>query len=147
MPLVENAPHKDITFKIIGAAMAVHNELGPGHRELVYQRAMALKFPSPPFCLFFEEECELPVYNTEGQLIIAYRVDFRVESVVLVELKAHHQPLNQDEISQVFDYFAGCDCPVALLFNFGRSRLEYKRLFPPKQIQIRRQWQERTING
>jgi len=130
-------PQDDITRRIIGVAMAVHNELGPGQREVVYQRAMALKFPIEPFRLTFVEECELPVYNVDHQLVYVYRVDFRVENTVLVELKAHHQPLNQDEMAQVFDYFAASGCPVALLFNFGRPRLEWKRLFPPRHISQR----------
>ena len=48
--LVKNAPHADITFRIIGAAMAVHNELGPGHREEVYHNAMLVKMPLPACC-------------------------------------------------------------------------------------------------
>jgi GxxExxY protein len=40
MGLVENAPHGDVTYKIIGLAMAVYNDLGPGHREVVYHRAL-----------------------------------------------------------------------------------------------------------
>lgn len=146
MPRVET-PYDDITRRIIGAAMSVHNEQGPGHREIVYQRALALKFPTPPYHLAFEEECRLPVYNSDNQLVYVYRVDFRVEKIVLTEIKAHHPPLNQDEIAQVFDYFAACDCPVALLFNFGRSRLEWQRLFPPKHIQARRTGQRRPTEG
>ena len=147
MALVEDAPNKDITYKIIGVAMEVHNELGPGHREEVYQRAMALKFPQEPHCLSFEEECELPIFNDDGQLVYVYRVDFRVEQLVLAEIKTHHQPLNQDEIAQVFDYFAASDCQVALLINFGRPRLEFKRLFPPRHIQTRRHWGQRIQSG
>lgn len=43
MALVQNAPYQDITRRIIGAAMSVHNDLGPGHREVIYQRALALQ--------------------------------------------------------------------------------------------------------
>ena len=138
MGLAKDAPHKDITFRIVGAAMAVHNEHGPGHREEFYQRGMMLTMPKPPHDLDFEDEYELPVYNADGQLIYTYRVDFFVAKLVLVEIKAHHQPLNKDEEAQVLDYFAASDAQVALLFNFGRPRLEWQRLFPPKHIQAQR---------
>ena len=40
MPLIENAPYSDLTYQIIGAAMAVHNKIGPGHKEAVYQKML-----------------------------------------------------------------------------------------------------------
>ncbi len=138
--LFKDVPHSDITYRITGVAMAVHNEHGPGHREEFYQSAMKLALPKPPCSLDFEEEFSLPIYNADGQLVYTYRVDFFVARVVLVEIKAHHEPLNNDEMSQVFDYFAATDAPVALLINFGRPRLEWKRLLPPKHIQTRRHW-------
>jgi hypothetical protein len=54
-----------------------------------------------------------------------------------VEIKAHHQPLNADEVAQVLDYFAASNFQVALLITFGRQRLDWQRLFPPKHIQAR----------
>ncbi len=141
--LVENAPQSDVTYRIIGAAMAVHNEHGPGHREEFYHRAMKLKLADPPFELAFEHEAELPVEDEEGQIVYVYRPDFRVETVVLTELKAQTHPLSADDVAQVLDYFAACpDCEIALLINFGRPRLEWKRLFPPKHIREhrRRKW-------
>ena len=137
MSLVKDAPHTEITYKVIGAAMAVHNELGPGHREEVYHNELALKMIQEPFSLAFESECQLPVYNSDGNLIYVYRPDFSVENAVLVEIKAHHQPLNADEVAQVLDYFAASDFQVALLINFGRQRLDWQRLFPPEHIQAR----------
>lgn len=138
MGLVENAPHKDITYKIIGTAMAVHNEHGPGHREDFYHNAMAIKLLDEPFCLSFDDECELPVFDQDERLVYVYRPDFVVEDAVLVEIKAHHHPLNNDEIAQVLDYFAASEFNVALLINFGRTRLDWQRLFPPKHIQAQR---------
>ena len=40
MPVIQDAPYHDLTYKIIGAAMAVHNKLGPGHKEAVYQKML-----------------------------------------------------------------------------------------------------------
>ncbi len=141
--LIPNAPHSDITFRIIGAAMAVHNEHGPGHREELYHQAMRLKLTEPEFAVTFESEPDLPVEDEQSRTLFVYRPDFRVEQRVLVELKAQTHPLSNDDIAQVIDYFAACsECEVALLINFGRPRLEWKRLFPPKHIQQhrRRKW-------
>ena len=51
MGLVKNTPNGILTYKIIGLAMAVHNDLGPGHREAVYQRALAAKLLDADFVL------------------------------------------------------------------------------------------------
>ena len=90
----------------------------------------------------FESEPPIAVENKDGVLVGLYYPDFIVEQVVLVEVKAHTWPLTNDEIAQVIDYFAGTNCNVALLINFGRPRLEWKRLFPPKKIleHRRKQW-------
>ncbi len=117
--------------------MAVHNELGPGHREEVYHYALALKMIQEPVSLAFESEYELPVYNSDGNLVYVYRPDFLVENAVILEIKAHQQPLNKDEVSQVLDYFAASEFNVALLINFGRPRLDWQRLFPPEHIRAR----------
>lgn len=57
MPLVVDAPHQELTYKIVGLAMQVHNELGPGHREADYQDALALKFKNADFD--FEDEPDI----------------------------------------------------------------------------------------
>ena len=136
MGLVKDAPHSDLTYKIIGFAMAVHNELGPGHREVVSHRALAAKFRDADV-VFAEEPC-ISVEMDDGTIVGIYYPDFIVEDVVIVEIKAHSHPLTNDDIAQVIDYFAGTNCDVALLINFGRRRLEWKRLFPPKKIREHR---------
>lgn len=139
--LLADAPHAKITYRIVGTAMAVHNDLGPGHREEVYQRAMVVKMPLPPFDLSFDDEPAFPVYDEQGMLIYTYKPDLLVEQAVITELKAQTHPLTNDDIAQVFDYFAASEYQIALLINFGRPRLEWKRLFPPKNIQDhRRKW-------
>lgn len=132
MGLVADAPHQDITFQIIGACMAVHNDLGPGHREGAYQRALALEFARVG--LSFESQVPVEISNDEGAVVQLYILDYSVDKAVIVEIKAQSHNLTNDDVAQVIDYFAGSDCQVALLINFGRPRLEWKRLFPPKKI-------------
>lgn len=134
--LAENAPHKEITYTIIGAAMAVHNDLGPGHREEVYQRALATKLLEAG--LSFQEEVPIEILDENDIVVGLYNPDYIVEEKVITEIKAHSHLLINDDLAQVIDYFAGTACPVALLFNFGRPRLEFKRLFPPKKIKEHR---------
>ena len=141
--------HGDLTFRIIGACMAVHNDLGPGHREVVYQRALGKKFKE--LGIGFEEWVPLTVVDENGNKIIVYRPDFRVRHCVWLEIKAQGHPLTSDDEAQVFDYFAADEehaCDVALLVNFGRPRLQWARLFPPKQISdhLRKKWGQRMEN-
>jgi GxxExxY protein len=138
--LIQDAPYAELTRRIIGWAMAVHNEHGPGHEEAVYQRALAVQMDAEQVSSV--EEPTIAVENKDGELVGLYYPDFIVEEVVVVEIKAHGWPLTNDEVAQTIDYFAGTDCNVALLFNFGQPRLTWKRLFPPKKIQEhrRKQW-------
>ncbi len=121
-----------LTYKVIGLAMAVHTDLGPGHRESTYHNAMAVRFVDAG--LAAEREPELPIFDEHGNQVNFYRPDHRVEGRLLIEYKAHRHPLTNDDVAQCVDYFAASECGVLLLFNFGRPRLEWKRLFPPKQI-------------
>ena len=130
--LVEDAPQSDVTYQVIGLAMAVHNDLGPGHREVVYQRALAARLCDAD--LNFAEEPCISVEVDDGTVVGIYYPDFVVEGVVVVEIKARSHLLTNDEIAQVIDYFAGTNCEVALLINFGRPRLEWRRLFPPRKV-------------
>jgi len=133
-----------LTFKVIGLAMAVHTDLGPGHREVTYHNAMEQRFADSG--LIAEYETELPVVDENGNRVNVYFPDHRVEQKLLVEYKAHNQPINNDEIAQCFDYFAASDSEVALIFNFGRRRLEWKRLFPPQQILDHRKKKQNSNN-
>ena len=122
----------DLTYQVIGLAMAVHNDLGPGHREETYHNAMTQRFVDAG--LAAEREPQLPILDENGNQVNFYVPDHRVEQTLLVEYKAHRHPLTNDEIAQCMDYFAASDCTVILLFNFGRPRLEWQRLFPPQHI-------------
>ena len=131
-----------LTYKVIGLALAVHNDLGPGHREETYHNAMTQKYIDA--AMVAEREPELPVFDENGNKVNFCRPDHRVEQKLIVEYKAHSHPLTNDDIAQCLDYFAASDCNVILLFNFGRRRLEWKRLFPPKQIVEHRRKREAT---
>lgn len=119
--------------------MAVHNDLGPGDREEVYQRAIVRRLPEAGLAV--EEQVPVPV-ALDGGALLTYYLDLRVEQDVIVELKAVSHPATSDDIAQVIDYLAATGYPVALLLNYGRDRLEYRRILPPRKIagHRRRRW-------
>jgi len=131
VPQVKGAPHTEITYRIIGAAMLVHNKLGPGHPEEVYQKALELKMPEAG--LSFEAQKPVEVF-LDGTAVALYYLDFLVQGQIIVEIKALSERMADKDIRQVINYFAATEYTVALWINFGRNRLEYHRLFPPTKI-------------
>ncbi|MFQ6015938.1 MAG: GxxExxY protein [Anaerolineae bacterium] len=137
MPLDESIPHSDITYKIIGAAMRVHNKIGPGHKESFYQRLLTAEMREDG--LRVEEERPFDLY-VDGTFVGRIYLDHLVEEIVIVEDKAFSHLLTDEEVAQVIAYLAATGLKVGLLFNFGRKRLQYKRILPPKKLEG---WQER----
>lgn len=114
-----------ITHKIIGCAMHVHNTLGNGFQEVIYQRALAIELTLRG--IRYEREKEMPVLYRD-QEIGSRRVDFFVENVVMVELKAIGKLENVHK-AQAINYCEAFNIPDGLLINFGGLSLEFKRVY------------------
>lgn len=116
--------YKEITEKIIGAAMKVHAALGNGFQEVIYQRALEIELKESG--LEFAREYSMKVFY-KGYEIGERRVDFFVEGKIMVELKAIVL-LENVHLAQAKNYLEAYNVEVGLLLNFGNTSLEFKRL-------------------
>jgi GxxExxY protein len=116
--------YKDITEKIIGAAMKVHAALGNGFQEVIYQRALEIEMKL--LGLSFQREFEMGIFY-RNELIGTRRVDFFVDEKIMVELKALVL-LENVHIAQAKNYLEAYNVEVGLLINFGSVSLDFKRL-------------------
>lgn len=124
----EEYKYSELTGKIIGCSMKVHSALGNGFQEVIYQRALEIEMTNAG--LSFSREHEMPIYYKQQQ-IGTRRVDFLVEGVVSVELKALTQ-LEDVHLAQGINYLEAYDLEIGLLINFGSRSLQHKRIINKK---------------
>jgi GxxExxY protein len=120
----------DLTHKIIGCAMKVHNTLGNGFVEVIYQRALEIEFKLQG--LTFEKEKEMPIYYN-NELIGKRRVDFFVANAVMVEIKAFPK-IEDIHKNQAINYLEVYNIADGLLINFGGISLDFKRVYNKRLI-------------
>ena len=135
-------PYDDLTYRVIGCAMAVHRAKGPGYREDTYQRDLEVHFSESG--LAYQAQALVEVYDSvQSDVLVGYYVpDFIVAEQVVVEIKALRD-LDSTHVAQAIGYLAITGCPIALLINFGTRSLQWRRIFPPKTIsehRVNRQW-------
>jgi GxxExxY protein len=141
----EQYKYSELTGKIIGCAMEVHKILGNGFthfyylffngirecfafQEVIYQRALAKEMGVQGIA--FSREHEMPIYYKEEH-IGTRRVDFLIEDVISVELKAVTKT-EDVHLAQAINYLEAYNLEVGLLINFGTKSLEFKRLINSK---------------
>ena len=120
----EKYKYSELTGKIIGCAMEMHKALGNGFQEVIYQRALAYEMELQG--LHFSREFEMPVFYKEI-LVGTRRVDFLVEEVISVELKALTQ-IEPVHLAQAINYLEAYNLEIGLLINFGEVKLKFHRL-------------------
>ena len=120
----EEYKYSELTSKIIRCAMTVHSALGNGFQEVIYQRALEIEMKLAN--IEFDREFEMPIYY-RGELIGTRRVDFFVEKIVSVELKAQTK-LEDVHFAQAINYLEAYNLEIGLLINFGEVSLNFKRL-------------------
>ena len=117
--------YEELTHKIIGCAMKVHSTLGNGFQEVIYQRALSIEMEKQG--LGFQREMEMTIFY-DGIDIGSRRVDFFVEDLIMVELKALIK-LEDVHLAQAVNYCEAYDLPIGLLINFGSRSLDFKRVY------------------
>jgi GxxExxY protein len=118
----------ELTYKVIGCAMKVHNTLGNGFQEVIYQRCLAIELARAGVGFAREQE---QIIFYEGIDVGTRRADFVIESRLTVELKAIIN-LEDVHLAQAKNYTVAYDFPLGLLINFGSQSLQYKLIFNPK---------------
>lgn len=113
------------TYAIIGAAMAVHRELGCGFLEAVSREAFTIELEERG--IPFVREARLPVRYRNRVLPLSYLVDFICYGEVVVELKALHA-IGPIEVAQLINYLRVARRSRGLLLNFGTTSLQHRRL-------------------
>ena len=121
--------YQKLTGKIIGAAMEVHNHLGNGFQEVVYQRALSIEMNLQGIA--HEREKEMPLTYKDYN-IGTRRVDFFVEEKIMVEIKAVKE-LEDVHLAQAINYLEAYNMEIGLLLNFGNTRLQFKRVMIPNK--------------
>ena len=116
--------HSELTGCIIGCAMEVHKTLGNGFQEVIYQRALAIEMNNAG--INYSRELEMDIFY-KGHDIGGRRVDFLVEDIIMVELKAIIK-LEDVHLAQAINYLEAYKLEVGLLINFGAKSLEFKRV-------------------
>jgi GxxExxY protein len=113
-----------LTGRIIAAAMEVHNTMGCGFQEYMYQRALEIEFKARNIHAI--REFEMPIHY-KGAHIATRRVDFLVEHIISVEIKAMSKT-EAVHFVQAINYLEAYNLEIGLLINFGAASLEFKRL-------------------
>ena len=120
----EHLVHKELSESIIGAAMTVLNKLRPGLHEKLYERALVIELRKRGHSV--EQQREFPVYY-DGELIGTLIPDLIVDGQVIADPKVVSS-FGENEIAQMLGYLSITDLQLALLLNFKKHRLEWKRV-------------------
>ena len=113
-----------VTEKIIGSAYIVSNTLGSGFLEKVYENSLAIEISKHNLVVIKQQPLNV-VYD--GQIVGEYFADLMIENKVVVEIKAIKE-FNQIHQAQLMNYLVACNKQCGLLINFGKPRIEIKRI-------------------
>lgn len=122
---MHNFPYHEDTYKIIGACMAVHRELGKGFNEIVYGDALEIEFTDNN--INFTREKLFNIVYKGNLLPHKYQADFIIEGKIILEIKAISS-LTDSHTKQTLNYLAASKLKLGLLINFGEDSLKYKRV-------------------
>jgi len=120
----EKVVYKELSFKIIEACFEVHNILGPGYSEKIYEEAVSKELRNRG--IGYERQKLVEVYY-KGEKIGEYRLDLVLENKIILELKAVSELSNIFE-AQLLSYLKAAGMKLGILINFGSRKVEYRRI-------------------
>jgi len=113
------------TYHILGAAIEVHQELGHGFLEAVYQEALEEEFLKK--CIPYKREIPLTIYYKNKPLKKYYIADFICHNEIIIEVKATSE-ITKEHQAQLLNYLTATRLKLGLIINFGKQSLEHKRM-------------------
>lgn len=117
---------KEEVYNIVGYCIEVWKTMGYGFSEVVYKDAMEVEFEENNIPYIREDEH--PVYYKSNLLRHRFVSDFTLFDNIIVEVKACEEGINKQTISQTLNYLKASGCKIGLIINFGKLKMEYKRL-------------------
>ncbi len=121
-----NLLHKEEVYDIVGICMDVYNSLGYGFLEVVYKDAMEIEFIERE--KEHQREKEFPIFYKGRKLKRSFFTDYTISDKIIVEVKANAEGIPEDAIAQTINYLKASGKRVGLIINFGKRKLEYKRV-------------------
>lgn len=116
--------YEELSYRILAACFEVHNILGPGFSENIYENAIARELAAMRIDL--ERKMPIDIFY-KGEKVGIYRLDMVVEGKVILELKARLE-LEKVFYAQLLSYLKASGLKLGILVNFGKRRVEYKRI-------------------
>lgn len=118
--------YKDEVYAIAGTCMDVYNNLGYGFLEVVYKDAMEIEFRERQ--MTYSRENPFPILYKGVQLKRIFYADYFLFNKIIIEVKANADGISEEAIAQTLNYLKASGNRVGLIINFGKRRLEYKRV-------------------
>jgi len=117
--------YKEESYQIIGICMEIHSYLGHGFSEIVYKDALEIEFRKAG--IFYEREKEYEVVYKGVILPHKFYADFVISEKIILEIKGKNQ-IAESDLAQAINYLKVSDNKLAIIVNFGESKLNYKRI-------------------
>jgi GxxExxY protein len=121
-----NLLYREEVYSIVGICMEVYNSLGYGFLEVVYKDAIEMEFIEKE--MEHVREKEFPILYKGTKLKRTFFTDFAMYDKIILEVKTNADGISEDAVAQTINYLKASRNKVGLIINFGKRRLEYKRL-------------------
>ena len=123
---LQDYPLQQETNMIIKIGLEIHRILGAGFLEIVYKDAFEYEYRKQ--VIFYEREKEYQIIYKDAILPHRFFADFVVFGKVIVEIKAKERGIAEEDLAQALNYLKCSGCKVGLILNFGKMKLEIKRV-------------------